>query len=277
MPTLRADDGADIAAHELGGRGVDLLLAHATGFHGHTWMPLARHLEQRARCVAFDERGHGNSGVAADESFDWRRLAADALVVVDGLALSRPLGVGHSCGATLLLLAEEARPGTFSSLYCFEPIMAPRDDPAPPDEPVPMADRARRRRETFPSRSAALEHLAQRPPLSFLHPEALRAYVEHGFDDMDDGTVRLKCRAEHEARVYEQGLSHDAFSRLDRVRCPVTLACGEHTETVRPRLLEQQAARLHDARIDVLSGLGHLAPLEDPAAVASSIRAALGL
>ena len=277
MPTLTAADGVRIVAHELGGRGPDLVLAHATGFHGRTWMPLARHLRERARCVAFDERGHGDSVVSADETFDWRSLARDVLAVVDGLGLSRPLGAGHSCGAALLLLAEEARPGTFASLYCFEPIMATLDHPPRPGGPNPMAAGARRRRETFASRSAALEHLAQRPAFSSLDPAALRAYVDYGFDDLEDGRVRLKCRAETEARVYEHGLSHDAFANLHRVGCPVTLACGELTDAVGPGTLEKQASRLREARIDVVAGLGHLGPLEDPAAVASSMGAAFGL
>jgi len=271
MPTLTSRDGVAIAVHDLGGEGPDLLMAHATGFHGYAWLPVARRLRGRFRCVAFDERSHGESAKADDEGFDWHVMADDALAVVDGLGLSQPYGVGHSCGGALLLLAEEARPGTFSSLYCFEPIVAPLDDPPPTGIHNPMPERARRRRDVFASRDAAYHHLAQRPAFSVIDPESLRAYVDHGFDDMEDGTVRLKCRPEDEARVYEQGLSHRAFRHLDRVRCPVTLACGELTDTFGPALLQQLATRLSDARVDVVDGLGHLGPLEDPEAVAASI------
>ncbi len=276
MEPVIADDCVRIATHDLGGEGPDVLLAHATGFHGHTWRPLAERLAHRFHCVAFDERGHGDSGVAPDETFDWHRLAADALAVVDALGLSRPFGVGHSCGGALLLLAEEARPGTFRSLYCFEPIVAPVEDPLPPGMPNPMPARARKRREVFESRDAAYRHFLEKPALRALAPEALQAYVDHGFEDLGDGTVRLKCRPEHEARVYEKGLCHDAYRHFPRVRCPVTLACGERTDTVEPGLLQLQAARLADVRIDVLPGIGHLGPLEDPAAVAKSVVAAFG-
>lgn len=274
MQPVIADDGVPIAAHDLGGEGPDLLLAHATGFHGHSWAPLAERLAHRFHCVAFDERGHGDSGVADDEAFDWHRLAADALAVIDALGLARPFGVGHSCGGALLLLAEEARPGTFRSLYCFEPIVAPVDDPPPPGVPNPMPARARKRREVFASRDAAYRHFTEKAALATLAPEALRAYVDHGFEDVGDGSVRLKCRPEHEARVYENGLSHDAYRHFPRVRCPVTLACGERTDTVEPELLKLQAARLPDVRRDVLPGLGHLGPLEAPGVVAASILAA---
>ncbi|MDP8991911.1 MAG: alpha/beta hydrolase [Actinomycetota bacterium] len=274
MPTVIADDGVALAAYDAGGRGPDLLLAHATGFHGRAWLPVVEHLRHRFRCVAFDERAHGDSALAVDESFDWHRLADDVLAVVDALALSRPFGVGHSCGAALLLLAEEARPGTFSSLYCFEPIVVPLDDPPPEGIHNPMPGRARRRKDVFSSRDDAYRHLVDKPAFSSLAPEALRAYVDHGFEDLVGGEVRLKCRPEDEARVYEKGLSHGAFRHLARVRCPVTLACGEHTDTVGPGMLDLYAERLADARVEVLPGLGHLGPLEDPRAVAASVLAA---
>jgi pimeloyl-ACP methyl ester carboxylesterase len=272
--TVTSGDGVTIAVHDLGGRGPDLLLAHATGFHGHTWLTVVEHLRDRFRCVVFDLRGHGDSGTAAHGSFDWHAMADDALATVDGLGLWQPFGVGHSCGAALLLLAEEERPGTFASLYCFEPIVAPVDNPPPAGVDNPMPERARRRREVFASRDAAYEHFAQRSVFSAFDPRSLHAYVDHGFADMDDGSVRLKCRAEHEARVYEQGLSHRAYRHLHRVRCPVTLACGERTDTVGPARLEPLATRLSDVRLDVVAGLGHLGPMEDPEAVATSIAVA---
>lgn len=275
MPSVIAGDGIVIAVHDLGGDGPDLLLAHATSFHGRTWAPVVEHLRSRFRCFAFDQRGHGDSGTAVDERFDWHHMGDDVLAVVGALGLSRPHGVGHSGGASLLLLAEEARPGCFESLYCFEPIMAPVDDPPGPGTHNPIPARARRRQEVFPSRQAAYRHLAERSVFRAFDPEALRAYVDHGFDDLDDGTVRLKCRAESEARCYEQGLSHHAFRDLGGVRCPLTLACGEHSDTVGPAQLERLATRAADARVEVIAGVGHLGPMEDPRAVATSISMAL--
>jgi 3-oxoadipate enol-lactonase len=93
--------------------------------------------------------------------------------------------------------------------------------------------------------------------------------------DLPDGDVRLTCRPEHEARFYENGLSHDAFGRLGDVRCPVTLACGERTDTVGADQLRLCADRLPRARVTVLPGLGHLGPMEGPATVAAAIGAVL--
>ena len=86
--------------------------------------------------------------------------------------------------------------------------------------------------------------------------------------------MRLKCRPEHEAQMYRMGSAHPAYSRFAEVRCAVVLACGERTEAFGPALIELQAAALPHARTEVLPGLGHFGPLEDPDLVAASIRQA---
>ena len=90
-----------------------MLLAHATGFHGKVWTPLASHLDGFG-CYSFDERGHGDSVAPPDFEFDWTGFADDALAIVDGFGLERPYAVGHSAGGAALLMAEAARPGTFA-------------------------------------------------------------------------------------------------------------------------------------------------------------------
>ena len=61
-PVATTDDGVPVAWYELGedaraGRPA-LLLAHATGFHGHAFAPLAASLSMDYRCVAFDVSAH---------------------------------------------------------------------------------------------------------------------------------------------------------------------------------------------------------------------------
>ena len=273
MPPTRAatSDGIVLALHDLGGDGPPALLVHATGFHGWVLGPLAHSLGTRFHCLALDLRGHGESGVPPDLDFDWVGFGTDVLTAVDAFGLERPVGIGHSCGGAALLLAEEARPGTFSALYCFEPVVLAFDDSPTPNLSDPLAQRARQRRETFSSREEAHANYASKPPLNVLDPEALAAYVEYGFEDLPDGSVRLRCRGENEALMYESGLRHPAFSRLGAVDCPVVLACGADSHSFGPAALEQLVERLANGHLEVLPGLGHFGPLEAPSTVADSV------
>ncbi|HEX9530498.1 MAG TPA: alpha/beta hydrolase [Acidimicrobiales bacterium] len=280
---ITTSDGVDLAVHDLGGDGPPLLMAHATGFHGQVFAPLARLLAPFFHCWSFDFRGHGDSAGPPGGDFAWAGFGRDVIGVVDGVGLVRPFSVGHSAGGAGLLIAELDRPGTFRAMYAYEPIVFPpgpgpsaQASGAQPNRGHLLAASARRRREVFASRAEALANFAAKPPLADLDPLALEAYVAHGFEDLPDGSVRLKCRREDEARVYEMAGQHGTYDRLGQIRCPVTLACGARTESLGEDAMRAAAQRMPAARVDVLEGLGHFGPMQDPAAVAAGVHHAFG-
>ena len=230
MPTVASTDGVTLAVHDLGGDGPPLLLSHATGFHAMVWKPLAAALGHRFHCWAVDYRGHGDASSPAD-AVAWEGYGEDALAVVHDLGLRGALAIGHSMGGAALLMAEIAETGTFRGIVAYEPIVFP---PVPEDDGLDggqserpsLAGGARKRRAVFGSKQAAYDNFASKPPLDVFTPEALRAYVDHGFADTPDGRVRLKCDPEHEARTYEMGPRHHTFEHLGRVRCPVLVIGG---------------------------------------------------
>jgi pimeloyl-ACP methyl ester carboxylesterase len=277
----RSSDGVEVALHDLGGRphGVRLLFVHATGFCGPVFRPLAAVLGKRFRCWAVDLRGHGLSLTPEAVDYDWSGFADDVLAAVDGLgggsATGRPLiALGHSSGGAAVLLAEAERPGTFGSLWCYEPIVWPQPEVAR-DRAEWLAAGAAKRRDTFPSAEEAYENFRSKPPMSALAPDALRAYVEGGFERRPDGSVTLRCRPESEAAVYRRAVEGDRFPRLAEVACPVVVAAGGRSDAITPVRARAQVDALPAGRLRVFDDLGHFGPLEDPAAVAASVLADL--
>lgn len=266
--------GVEIAVHDLGGEGPILLLAHATGFHGRVWQPVADRLPD-AHCIAPDLRGHGDSIGINGLDYEWDGFADDLLAVVDALDVRPLVAAGHSKGGAALLLAEQRRPGTFAALYCYEPIVVPPMEPTGEVMANPLADSALKRRATFDSFDAAFANFAAKPPLNALDPEALRAYVDFGFSAQPDGSIALKCRPEVEAQVYRMGAKHGAFGRLDQVQCPVTVATGAELPFGPSSFAAAVVAALPHATIERHPDLGHFGPLEDPDAIAVCIRRAL--
>ena len=216
--------------------------------------------------------------VPEDHPLGWDGFRDDVLTVVDELGIGGAglIGVGHSMGGAALVLAEQARPGTFAGLWLFEPIVPPSGWLGRVDDeglPNPMADTAIRRRGEFPSAAAALANYASKPPLDHLRADVLHAYVRHGFVPLSEdpaGPVRLACRPADEAKVFRGASVHRAFDHLGEVRCPVVVACGE--DPAGPRsFVEQVVEALPDGRVHVFPGLGHFGPLEAPDLVASAV------
>ena len=276
--------GVPIATWELGGAGPPLVVAHATGFHARCLRALADELADRFRVVGFDCRGHGHSGTPSLEpdedgqvpAMGWGTFADDVIAVVDGLGLEGAAAFGHSCGGAVLLLAEQRRPGMFSGIYAYEAIVAPPAFWAGFREAgFDPAIAARRRRRAFPSREVAREHYASKPPLSSLRDDVLADYVEAGFDDGPDGTVRLRCDPDAEAATFSMASRADVWDSLNQITCPTTFACGGADGGFGIDLMTDLADRVQHGRVEEHSGLGHLGPMERPDEVAEAVERAL--
>src|SRR5262249_41711165 len=63
-------------------------------------------------------------------------------------------------------------------------------------------------------------------------------------------------------RQLEAIRSLDTLERLPALRCPVWVVCGEDDMIAPPRYARQIADRLPQARLEILSGVGHAPPIE---------------
>ena len=264
--------GVRVALHDLGGDGPPLLIAHANGFCGGAYGPLALDLAAHRHVWALDFRGQGQSTPPDDGDFGWEGLADDVLAVVDDLGGGPIDAVGHSMGGAGLVRAEVRRPGTLRRAYLFEPIVFPGEFAGVNANGNFMAEGARRRRESFASRAEAMWSYAGRPPLGYLRADSLAAYVLHGFEELEDGTARLRCAGEHEARMFEAGGSITTTDAA-QVTVPITVAVGALEEGWGgpARFAPDVAAALPNGRLSEHPLLGHFGPLENPPQIAADI------
>ena len=272
-----------------------VLLAHGSGLNGCSWAPVGEHLSRGGfRPIAIDFRGHGASERSPDGDYDWELFASDVLAVVDqfGLAGGRvpaaghpagALAAGHSAGATALLLAEARRPGTFASLWAWEPIMSVPPGQVRVERSAELASRARRRRSHFGSLDEARSHYAGRGIFADFDPAAFEAFLGaalvpaagtagpgSGAGSSPAGYV-LACDPEDEARIYEASGTHDAWRALGAVRCPVRVLGGALSPAVPPGDVGAIAGQLPAGQAVIVPGLGHFGPFQAPAAIAGDI------
>jgi pimeloyl-ACP methyl ester carboxylesterase len=297
---VRSADGAvDLAVwcYRSGGAGVGrdsddsglpCLLAHGNGLPSRCYEPLISTLCAAGLHVfAVDQRGCGHSVLHkhGPEDLQWSLFGADLLAVVEALHLNtqtRPLyAFGHSLGGAACLLAEAHRPGTFDALYLFEPVAAPSVQAGqahPWEEPLKvLAGAALKRRAVYPSRAAARAAFAAKPPLSYFHPTCLDKYVLHGFEDLSNGQVSLRCRPETESAIFWLGMQAGIQPQLGAVTCPVVVAVGARNMDDGPASVAPAVvAGVWRGRMQHFSSQGHLGPLEEPDVVAVAALACFG-
>ncbi len=264
-------DHVSVSIQEFGGRGQPLLFAHATGFHGYCYLPIADLLTDRFATYALDFRGHGDTARPDDWQVTWDGYGDDAFAASEAVAPDGGLiGFGHSMGATGLLMAAHRDPDLFDVIVAFEPIVFPAAADGFRREPPPIIEGARRRRQSFGSFAEAIANFSSKPPMMAFDPEVLRLYVGHGFRPAPEG-VRLKCDPEHEARTFENGGLHSCWGLLPEIKTRVVIVAGAPDGTGPGSIAKRVADRLPNSTYIENPAWNHFAPLIDPAAMAELI------
>jgi esterase len=80
------------------GAGGTILFLHGGGLNAHTWDVVSLMLRERYRCVALDQRGHGDSEWSPGSDYGMQSHLRDIEGFVGQLKLRRPVLVGQSMG-----------------------------------------------------------------------------------------------------------------------------------------------------------------------------------
>ncbi|MGY8705883.1 alpha/beta hydrolase [Bradyrhizobium sp. 18BD] len=277
--------GAEIAMLQWGDSGKPpALLVHGTGFVAEIWDEVARDLASTYTVYAHDRRGHGASH--KPNSYHFLDYADDVCRVIDALGLRDVYGIGHSAGATDLLLAAKLLPGRFIRLFVMEPtIMDPRAARSGglDDDSLSRVQGALRRQSEFDSLDVVFERYRAAPVFADWTETSLRAYVRHGFVPLEDGRVRLCCTPEIESamlcpiyeamtQVYVGDARGNPFTGLAEIDCPVRVTTAAKSWPVYKVMAARAASLIPRVSTLVFEGAGHCVAQEVPAAVVEAVR-----
>ncbi|GLR99458.1 MULTISPECIES: alpha/beta fold hydrolase [Bradyrhizobium] len=260
------------------------LLLHGTGFVADVWDEVARELASTYTVYALDRRGHGASHKPG--AYHFLDYADDVGRVIDALDLRDIYGIGHSAGATDLLLAAKLLPGRFTRLFVMEPtVMDPRRTRSGglSEESLSRVESTTRRRAEFDSADAVFDRYRAAPAFADWTEISLRAYVRHGFVPLDDGRVRLCCTPEIESAILrpifeamEQVYAGDArgnpFAWLTEIDCPVRVTTAANSGPIYKEMARRAASLIPSVSTLFFEGAGHCVAQELPGRVVEAVR-----
>ncbi len=260
------------------------LLVHGTGFVADVWEEVARELASNYTVYALDRRGHGASHKPG--IYHFLDYAEDVCRVIDALDLHDVYGIGHSAGATDLLLAAQLLPGRFTRLFVMEPtVMDPHAARAEGlnDESVARVEGTLRRRAEFESADAVFERYRTAPAFADWTEASLRAYVRHGFAALDDGRVKLHCTPEIESailrpiyeameQVYVGDSRGNPFTALAEIDCPVRVTTAARSGPIYKEMAARAVSLIPRVSTLVFEDAGHCVAQELPVAVVKAVR-----
>lgn len=246
-----------------GGEGPPRIISHATGFLGRVYRPIAQALCATNHVYSLDQRGHGDSQCPPLEAISWYHTADDLERWLEAMGFGAVHAFGHSAGGTAIAAVADRRPDLVARAMLVEPVLI---DPADPQErPGQLYERTLKRKPTFDSIEAMSTNFAAKPPYASWRKDLLHDYCEHGTRADSDGRRVLRCPPAVEARLYQNARDFDGLSRLLAATVPMLVVFGEASDSPGIESAERIAAR---HRVRVARGCGHLAPMEQPDAIA---------
>ncbi|MGH2587974.1 MAG: alpha/beta fold hydrolase [Dehalococcoidia bacterium] len=266
---MTTDSGLTLHVVEYDGEGPPLLAVHGTGLVAQVWGVMAPYLAPYVRLFALDRKGHGESD-KPPEGYEPETAIEEYVTVVRQLGGEGWTAIGHSSGGTSLALAAVRHPALFRALILVDPIIYPaRGAPAAGAEMAnTFVERTRDRRDRWPSAQAMFDDLSTKRAYRTWQPEALWDYVRHGAETGEDGSVRLTCLPELEARMYGSASSLDLFEEVARIAVPTLVLRGGESDRFPRGNAGLMAASNPRIRLVEMPGLTHFASMEDPEGVA---------
>ena len=246
-------DNVSLSVEVLGQGDPALVFLHYWGGTHRTWNAVISELLSDYQVVTYDMRGWGQSGAARD-GYSIGALANEAMALVKQLGLSTYVLVGHSMGGKVAQLVASRRPEGLMGLVLVAPATP---------TPAHMPDQAKQEQmHAYDNRETVLQ------TISFLCARTPSAeLIEQIVEDSLSGTAEAKLAWPTE------GMAEDISVDVAQIAVPTLVLAGEmdRLDSV-DQHRKEVIARIEGSQMEIITGSGHLLPIDEPLQTAHAIR-----
>lgn len=265
---------------ESSGKRVHFL--HGTGFSAMTLAAMASQLPSDWSIWLTDVPGHGGSTQPTKRMPNWQKMAetvADAIYLQANVKENGPIiGVGHSMGAVLTLLAAVKYPDLFSQVILLDPVLF-RTEMIVAQQLMratgtwkhrAMVKSVSNRTAVWPNLATMQENIASKPFYKPWHPQVISDYCQYSSKN-DGDNLALSCAPSWEASIfgsYPKGLWH----AVRKINVPTNVLVANKTYFFIPNAVKR-ASKINSNIKWQEFGSHHCFPMEQPIETANKIEA----
>lgn len=242
-----------------------LLFLHGGGQTARTWDLACLALRTERRCLALDQRGHGDSEWSYAFDYTGDAHAGDVAALLDHLGIERVALVGMSLGCLNGLHFAAGWPERVEAFVAVD--AGPWVQLEGGRRIAAFVQRA--------ARSASLEEWIDeaRRFNPRRDPRLLRHSLHHNLHRLPDGKLTWKMDRRRPLDVDAMAARlEDLRARLPRVTCPTLVLRGAESDVFSDADAQRLASALPDARWVRIEGAGHTIQGDQPAALVREIR-----
>jgi pimeloyl-ACP methyl ester carboxylesterase len=259
---LRAGDSPAVHYLEWPGprRTPQVLMLHGGGLHAHTFDLLGNLLRQRARCVALDLRGHGDSGWAESGRYGSEPIADDIEAAVSTLGLNDVVLIGHSLGGMGAMTWATRRMAALAGLIILDVAPAMNREGTGPVHEFVAAN------PTFADLEEVDNFLSQGTPQRAAGGDATAANLRW----TDNGRLAFKYDTRQFAGLKLE-LDDDLRALATRIACPTMVLRGQRSKVISAEAAAELAGLIPGATWAEVPDARHTIQSSNPIALAAEI------
>ncbi len=263
MPFIQSN-GINIA-YEINGTGKPLVLITGVGYGKWFWHKVVPGLAKDFQVITFDNRGAGNSD-KPDGPYTVPMMAADTAGLLDALHVKGAYIMGHSLGGYIaqeLVVTRSDLVGKMilaSTNYGGMKVV-----PITPEAMKVLTDRSGDPVELV-KRGIAI---ACAPGFAERHMEIVQELLQYRFTNpVPPAQYAAQVSAGAGTMAYTDAMVDD---RMNAIKVPTLILFGEFDMVVPPGNASLLADKIRGAQVKILPGVGHVFPIEDPAATVDAV------
>jgi esterase len=257
--------------HYLNWPGADapvIVFLHGGALSAHTWDLVCLALRNEYRCIALDQRGHGDSDWSEDLAYSRSDHSRDLHAFADALWLGNLVLVGQSMGAINAMTFAARHPSYVAALVIVDAgpevemdgtqriadfVRGPSELPSV-DDFVERAARFNPRRDRTLLRRSLLHNLRRLESGSWTWKYDTRRFAS------SDPVERIRSELD--------GLWDDVAS----ITCPTLVVRGAESDVFTDAQAERLAQRLRSGRRTTIAGAGHTVQGDAPLRLSQALR-----